>query len=273
MNKKETYMKKGLLLVLFFLGILGVANGQIILRNSREVLVAKRVSMGVKFGVNDCKMYYTDDKIGATHNFSMRPAAGLYFEIPVARFFSISPEFMYIERGTKSTYTYGKNEEITVDYQFKARYFDFRVPFQFYWLISNSFKPYAFVAPDFGYVLGGRITMDQPKLEERPHLSCDVGSANISPYDLSLLMGVGFRFDIKMDKTAMYIKVEAAYNHGLMDTFSDKEKSDSPTSLNVNAYNVTGHRYNRGIEFMLSVGMPFYSKKGTCSYFERPSRW
>ena len=227
--------------------------------------------MGVKGGMNYCKMFYTDDNLEITHDFSMRPSGGLYIEIPVLRFFSISPEFMFIQRGTKTTYVYDK--DITVDYKLNARYFDFRVPFQFYWLLSNSFKPYAFVAPDFGYVLGGKITVDQPKLKELPHASCDVGEANMNLYDFSVLLGVGFRFDIKMEKTSLYIKVDAAYNHGLVNTFSSKEKSDGSSSLNVNAYNVTGSRYNRGIEFMLSVGMPFYSKKGTCSYFERPSRW
>lgn len=269
-------MKKGLLLVLLFLGICGVTYGQISFKNSRrDVLVARRVSMGVKGGVNYCKMFYFNERTETTHYFRVKPAVGIYFEIPVLRFFSISPEFFYIVRGDQAMNTWGNNNEITVDYRLNARYFDFRIPFQFYWLISNSFKPYAFVAPDFGYVLGGKITEDRINYQPQPHTSCDIGTANINSYDVSMLIGVGFRFDIKMEKTSLYIKVDAAYNHGFVDTYSEMEKNDAATPQNVNAYNVepADKRCNHGFEFMLSVGMPFYSKKGTCSYFERPSRW
>lgn len=264
-------MKRKLLLILLLLGLCGVTYGQIRMSNDRRVLVSKRVSFGVKAGINDAVMKYTDEKITIKHQYSIKPAIGAYMEIPVRRFFSISPEFMFIQRGTKTSYQY--EDKFTVDYKLNVRYFDFRIPLQFYWLITNSFKPYAFVAPDFGYVLGGKITLNQPGLDIS-EASCDVGRANMNGYDISALAGIGFRFDINMDKTSLFIKIEGAYNYGFINTFSDIEQHDGAEPLNVHAYNVTGKRYNRGIEVMISLGMPLYSKKGTCSYFEKePRRW
>lgn len=266
-------MKRKILLILLLLGICGVSFGQIRMKNDGQVLVSKRVSFGVKFGVNDAVMKYTDENLLIKHSYSIRPAAGVYMEIPVRRFFSISPEFMYIQRGTKTNYLYA--DKYPTEYRINARYFDFRIPFQFYWLISNSFKPYAFIAPDFGYVMGGHITWKINGLNvSEADQKCDIGTANMNGYDISALAGIGFRFDINMSKTSLFIKVEGAYNYGFINTFSDMEKHDGSSSLNVHAYNVTGKRYNRGIEVMVSIGMPLYSKKGTCSYFEKePRRW
>lgn len=270
-------MKRRILLILILLGICGVSYGQIGLSNDRRVLVPKRVSIGVKLGVNDAVMKYTDVNVQVPQNYTIKPAAGVYMEIPIRRFFSISPEFMYIQRGTQTTYPY---EGHTANYRINARYADIRIPFQFYWLISNSFKPYAFVAADFGYLLGGEITWrvdglttDYPEANQK----CDIGTANMYGYDISALAGIGFRFDFTMNKTFLYVKIEGGYNYGFMNTFSPMEKTDESLPLNIHAYNVTdkeGKRYNRGIEVMLSIGMPLYSKKGTCSYFDNvPKRW
>ncbi len=261
-------MKKAFLM-LFLLCVCGVTYGQIRL-NDGSILVSKRVSIGLKGGVNICKMLYTDSNVKIEHDFGFRPAAGVYIEIPVRRFLSISPEFLFIQRGTQTSYEY--DVDYIINYKMNVRYIDFRVPFQFYWLVSNTFKPYAFVAPDFGYVLGGTISLEQKYLEiEEAH--CDIGSANHSQYDFSILMGVGFRFDINMKNTSIFIKVEGGYNNGLLNTFSPKETEDGSTPLNVYAYNNTGYRFNRGIEVMLSIGMPLYFRQGTCSYFEKQSRW
>ena len=264
-------MKRKLFLILLLLGLCGVSYGQIRMKNDKRVLVSKRVSFGIKGGINNAVMKYTDSNIKIEHQRSVRPAIGVYMEIPVRRFFSVSPEFMFIERGTKTAYQY--EDRYAVDYTMKVRYFDFRIPLQFYWLLTNTFKPYAYVAPDFGYVLGGKITLNQPGLDI-PEATCDVGSANIKGYDISAVAGIGFRYDINMSRTSLFIKVEAGYNYGFVNTFSYIEQHDGAEPLNVHAYNVTGKRYNRGIEVMVSLGMPLYSKKGTCSYFERePRRW
>lgn len=262
-------MRKKAFLVLLLLCFSGVTFGQIRSNSDGLVKVLKRVSLGVKGGVNICKTVYTDLNIKIDENdFVPKYAFGAYIEIPMRRFLSISPEFMYIQRGAKLHYNYAG--VFPSEYQITARFIDVRVPFQFYYPITNFFKPYAYIAPDFGYVLGGHIDEKRTGLDES-HI--DIGKANYRSFDLSVLVGIGTRFDINLGQTYMFVKIEAGYNHGFMDTFSDMEKAESSTPANVNAFNNTGRRYNRGIEVMLSIGIPLYLKESSCSEFQRVVRW
>ena len=265
-------MRKRTIITLALLLASVVSMGQIRISNDRSVRVSRRVSMGVKLGVNDAVMEYTDKEITSLkHTHMLKPIGGIYVELPVLRFFSVSPELMFIQRGTIVEWSWLGHP---TTYTLNARYLDFRIPLQFYWPVSNVFKPYVYVSPDFGYVLGGNITIDQPG-GDMGSKEIAIGRANMKSFDMGLVLGIGFRFDVKLEKRYIYVKVEGAYNRGLLNTFSEKELEDNSQSANVNAYNVSGARYNRGYEVMISVGMPFYKKGETCSYFrkQRRNRW
>ena len=262
--RKESEMRKGIIIAIIMLAFGMEMTGQIRRYNDRSVLVSKRVSMGVKVGAADAVMKFTDEKLSdLNHSRVIHPVGGIYLEIPVAKFFSVSPEVMFMQRGTTVSYMW---EGHPTDYRLNSRSIDLRVPLQFYWVASNVFKPYVFFGPDLSYVVGGKINLDQPD-GEMGNKEIEIGDANMNRYDLSLLAGVGFRFDINMDKRYLYIKIEGAYNHGFLNTYSQREIDDMSQSANVHAYNVTGSRYNRSFEVMISVGMPFYKKGETCSYF------
>ena len=267
-------MRKKLFLAVLLLFVSGLTYGQIRRSDHGSVMVNKRVSLGVKGGVNICKMIYTDGNVNVPQDFSLKPAMGIYAEIPVRRFMSVSPEFMYIQRGTHSNYTWTE-KMFVVDYKMNVRYIDLRVPIQFYWLIANWLKPYAFVGPDFGYVLGGSVEqrIENPEPYMAAYTSVAIGSATHSPFDVSVFGGIGCRFDINLSKTKLYVKLEGAYNHGLFNTFGPKEIDESASPAFINGFNNTGYRFNRGIEVMLSVAVPLYIKEESCSYFESPRRW
>ncbi|MBQ6083428.1 MAG: PorT family protein [Bacteroidales bacterium] len=264
-------MKKTIILLMICLISGGMLKAQMRIGNDRRVNLSKIVSMGVKFGVNDATMVYTDKQLKDLNStYSIKPSFGLYLEIPVTRWLSVSPELMYIGRG--GMVSYETNNTNNVDYKINSRCVDFRVPIDLYMIMSRSFKPYVFVAPDFGYVLGGEISMKQDGVTAVSQ-EIEIGSANMKEYNVSVLFGLGFRFDVYMPQTALYVKLEAGYNYGLTDTFSKMEKDESSVAENVNAYNISGDRFNRGLEVMISIGMPFYRNTGTCSTFRKANRW
>ena len=268
--RKGREMRKGIIIAIIMLAFSMEMLGQIRMYNDRRVMVSKRVSMGVKVGATDAIMEFTDDNLKDLSRTSViRPVGGIYVEIPVAKFFSVSPEIMFMQRGTTVSYNW---EGYTTDYRLNSRAIDLRIPLQFYWVASNVFKPYVFFGPDFSYVIGGKINLDQPD-GEMGNKEIEIGEANMNKYDVSVMAGIGFRFDINMDKRYLYIKIEGSYNHGLLNTYSQREMDDAVQSANVNAYNVTGKRYNRSFEVMISVGMPFYKKGDMCSYFGRKRVW
>ena len=268
---KGRTMRKGLIIAIIMLAFSIDMLGQIRISNDRSVRVSRRVSMGVKVGASDAVMEFTDDKLKDLDcSRVIGPIGGIYVELPVAKFFSVSPELMYMQRGTNVTY---KWEGHTTDYRLNSRSIDLRVPLQFYLVASNVFKPYMFFGPDLSYVIGGKINMDQPD-GDMGNKEIEIGDANMNTYDLSVLAGIGFRFDIKMDKRYLYIKIEGAYNHGLLNTFSKKELDATAQPTNLHAYKIAGARYNRSFEVMISVGMPFYKKGESCSYFgKKRSYW
>ncbi len=267
--RKVRVMRRTILLLIVFLAMSTEMLGQIRMFNDSRVMVSKRASMGVKLGAADAVMEFTGEKVkDMNHSRVIHPVGGIYVELPVAKFFSVSPEIMFMQRGTTVSCMWMGSQ---TDYRLNSRSIDLRIPLQFYWVASNVFKPYVFFGPDFSYVLGGKINLDQPD-GEMGNSEVEIGDANINRYDVSVMAGIGFRFDITMDKRYLYIKIEGAYNHGFLNTYSQKELDDMVQSANVHAYNVSGGRYNRSFEVMISVGMPFYKKGETCSYFKKQRR-
>ncbi len=268
--RNETVMRRTIILSIILLAMSMEMLGQIRMYNDRRVMVSRRVSMGVKVGAVDAVMEFTNEQLKDLSRTSViNPVGGIYVELPVAKFFSVSPEIMFMQRGTTVSY---KWEGYQTDYRLNSRSIDLRIPLQFYWVASNVFKPYVFFGPDFSYVIGGKINLDQPD-GDMGNSEIEIGDANINSYDVSVMAGIGFRFDINLDKRFLYIKIEGAYNHGLLNTYSQRELDDMVHASNVHAYNVTDKRFNRSFEVMISVGMPFYKKGDMCSYFGKRRSW
>ena len=188
-------MRKTIILLVLCMISGGLLKAQMRIGNDRRVNLSKVVSMGVKFGVNDAMMKYTEGDLKELNpTYYIKPSFGVYLEIPVMSWLSVSPELMYVGRGTMYSY---ETKNTPVDFRIDSRYVDFRVPVEFYLQISRTFKPFAFVAPDFGYVLGGYISQKTQDATEE----IEIGSANMKEYDISALFGLGFRFDVYMPKT------------------------------------------------------------------------
>lgn len=238
---------------------------------------SKAVVIGLKGGLNMANMVFTDKALSdLDENIVFRPIGGVFVEIPVMGGLSLAPELMIVGRGTDKSYVAREEQEqnitdVITNYSIESFYIDFRIPVIYRFVISDWFNPYIFAAPDAGFLLGGNISLNKMQngtVLEEESMSVEIGKANMKTFTMGVVAGVGLRFNMDFQRFSLVWKIEAAYNCGFIDTYSSMEKDDSAISGNVNAYNVTGHRYNRGIEALISIGLPLkFSKNNGCSDF------
>ncbi len=228
------------------------------------------IVVGLKGGINLPYMDYTDPNLSSLpHDTLLKPIGGIFVEIPVRDYFSVAPELMYMQRGTATSFY--NRDSVWTDYDMNYHSVELRVPCIFSYKVNNWFQPYAFVGPDFGYVLGGNIIQDRTQNgTQLSHDSIGIGSSNINKFHFSVLGGVGMRFNINFSTFTLVTKLEAAYNYGILDTYSRNEHVESSDPTNVNAYNTTGYRYSKGLECCLSIGIPLrFAGKDACAAFAK----
>ncbi len=273
-------MKKSILFLFCILVCAGQLSAQkgTTRKKSFAITNSKAVIVGLKGGVDFAGMSYTSaDLKSFGQDLYVRPAGGVFVEIPVSRSFAIGADFMYQGRGVKLNYLNGGDERYPVNYTISSNYFDLRIPLTYRFLTDKMVNPYVFVAPDFSMLTGGTISLDQKSNlsgEEDLNQTIDIGDANMRPYSISAILGVGARMNLNFTQFALVLKLDVAYNLGLVNTYSDKEMNHGFGSqpyneniVNVNAYGEIGRRFNRGPEVMFSIGLPLKFMKDACSGF------
>lgn len=246
--------------------------------NRFAITNSKAVIIGLKGGVDMADMSYTLSALKSLNkDMYLRPAGGVFVEFPVTRSFAIGADIMYQGRGVKLNYFNGGDERYPVNYQISSNYVDLRIPFTYRFLTDKMINPYVFLAPDFSMLTGGTISLDQKSNlsgEEDMNQTIDIGDANMRPYSISAIAGVGARMNLNFSEFAIVVKLDVAYNLGLVNTYSDKEMNHgfgnqpyNENIVNINAYTEIGERFNRGLEVMLSVGLPLKFMRDACSGF------
>ncbi|MBP9994448.1 MAG: PorT family protein [bacterium] len=223
------------------------------------------IMYGVVGGVSMPKFEYSDDNISdMTADIILRPNVGAFVEFPFGDFFSIAPELLLASKGFSTNYLYGK-EMHSIAYKVKSRYASLRIPFMFRFSIAGkrNVQPFIFVAPDFSYLLGGKITMTQSGLPISD-VSVNIGEANMNNYDYGLYFGIGLRSKFRFYNKMMLLRFDLGYNIGFNDTYSSMELDDTAIPENIHAYNVTGTRLNRAFEFNIHISIPSRIKQPGC---------
>ncbi len=253
------------------------------------------ISFGIKGGVNWPYMDFTDPNlaqlphkplydtlflfpqtINDTRSYkdtlllSFKPMFGVFVDVPLNEHVSIAPEIIYVKRGMHTNFM--NRDTLNVDYSIRSQGVDLRVPVIFSFKLGSVLQPYAFVPPDFGLVLGGNIQQTVMKNDTIlvSYDSLAINASNMNPFHFSVLAGIGMRFNFNFNKFSMLMKIETAYNYGIMDTFSKKEHDGTTPPVNVHAYNNTmGKRLTRGLECCISIGIPLkFAEKDACSNFK-----
>lgn len=244
-------MKKYLIIILLCIGFCGVSLAQ--MGNNQPV--EKSVSIGLKGGVNMPRMYYfnNDALQQLPQTFAFTPMGGLFVDIPMGNMFALSPEVVYLQRGTDINYEHRTG--VQVHYSMSVHYVDFRLPLELRLLIKPYFQPYFSVGAEVGMRLGGQIHIDRTAPVELDQ-TIDVGDANMNLIHAGAFAGLGIRSRIGLGSRHILLKLSASVHQGLLDSYGAAEKEGSVPAVNVNAYQVTGWRLPQGLEVTLGLGIP-----------------
>lgn len=248
-------MLRRLLIFFLLLTQCGVLVAQEIYYPSRplNIHINDKILFGLKGGVNLPRLYYSNKNLKKLpHDFMLCPTVSAFVEYKIYKKISMAVELNYQQRGGATSYVYEKDYNVT--YKFQADYASVRLPFYWYWSNNYKFSPYLFLAPDFGYAIGGNISLSQPGLPIE-YVSVAINDANINRMYIGLLGGIGIRKNVYRQNWIWTYKADAALNWGFLNTFAYSENNDTSTPTNVNAYNSQGRRASVGLEINISIGL------------------
>lgn len=226
--------------------------------------VSNGIVYGVKVGANNMWLYYTNPHLKVLpHDLMIGPTASVFIEVPFLDVFSFAPELNVQQKGGATSYIY--EEDYHVEYKLKVMCASARLPLLIYAPVSKYFKPYVFGAAEIGRVVGGSISLSQPGLEI-PSVSLPISASNMNMWYWGPIVGAGFRVNVPLPHVTLVLKLDAAYNLGLSDTFSMQEHDETAIPTNVHAYNHQGVRYFRGLELNIRIGFT-PAKRSICDQF------
>lgn len=213
------------------------------------------VSIGLKGGVNMPRMYYFNNEalLQLPQKDTITLMGGLFVDIPLGNVLALSPEVVYLKRGTDISYEHRSGA--LVHYTMSVHYVDFRLPLEVRLPIKPYFQPYLTVGGEVGMRLGGQIHIDRTAPIEL-NQTIDVGDANMNMIHAGAFAGLGIRSRIGIGSRHILLKLGATVHQGLLDNYGAAEKEGSVPAVNVNAYQVTGWRLPQGLEVTLGVAIP-----------------
>ncbi len=229
------------------------------------------ITIGIKGGVNLAGMLYTDSHLSSLpQETDIKPVVGVFVDIPLTYTLDFVPELLYVERGMKTIYLHYSGNEVR--YELSSRYVDVRLPLLFGPKVTPHFQPYIIAGADVGYLLGGNICLYQPWLPS-PNTTIKMGKANMYPFYIGAFAGLGMRLLRVMNGRKAQFRIDAIYNMDFVDSFSVMEHADASHPVNVNAYNITGKRFPRGIEVTMGLVVPLRPDKNNACYGFSKNKW
>lgn len=226
------------------------------------------LSLGVKGGVNMPRMWYFNNPalLRLPQSFVFTPTGGLFLDIPLTEVAYLSPEVVYVQRGTDMRYVH-RPSGADVHYSILTHNVDLRLPLELAWAMKPYFQPYVTLGGEAGLCLAGQIHLDRtaPITFEETLM---VDSANMQMIHAGAFAGVGVRSKVTIGYQDVILKLGATFHQGLLDSYSKYEKSGTAQAVNVNAYQVTGYRWPQGIEVTLGIAIPLKPRlKDACATF------
>lgn len=217
--------------------------------------------VGVRGGINTSDMLYSYSPINQYYRHHLQPQGmvGLFGHFHLGNTdFAIRPEIAFVGRADSL-------EWLDVRYRLKVHYLDFRLPITYNIRFRNrNISPYLMLTPQLNLAYGGRgsyYAEDYPK-----GVRADITTADINRYDIGLLFGAGVDFLISTNGIPLLLSLEAGYNLGLCNNFSQREILNNPDVSNndrsviANPFHgaelYQGTRKNRGVELALRIALP-----------------
>ena len=280
-------MKKLLMILIAMLAVLPMrAQMQ---AETRYLGSRKVVALGVKGGVLLPEYYYRgrpdlNSLTDTTMSNRLRPIFGVQAEIPMDGDWYLVPELLYLQRGENTLEFTNAPTSQSMSYSAKVNYFDLRASMMYVAPLHSAVKPYAFAGVNVGFVMpyihidslpftkGDSLVLNLSGSFMMGNDSVPVNKSNMAPFDIGLFGGVGFRATLDFARFSLVMKLEAAYNLGLLNTFSRAELDAQAPAVNLGVGGNTlyhlNSRKNRGLEVTFSLVLPLKFNEGDAC-----SRW
>ncbi len=199
--------------------------------------------------------------------------------------FAVRSEIAYLKRGGElmgigsKLYDYNSTGISDIYYRLQSNYFDIRVPLIYQFCkASSKFRPYAYIVPVFGFSTGGNIRFQQNMGTGHYYgYEMDLTKANMAGTYFAGSLGIGLKYQFAAGKNVYFLGLEANYEYGFSNTYSNMEKDG--TAINVvqmpyTAYKIDGNRKFSGFEVKLTLGIPFsvFKKKSANPVVAPPQR-
>ena len=235
--------------------------------------VDNTISLGIKGGVNMPRMLYFNNPalMRLSQSFVFTPTGGVFLDIPMTEALYLSPEVVYVQRGTDMRYVHLPSGA-DVHYSILTHNVDLRLPLELVWEVTPYFQPYVTLGGEAGLCLAGQIHLDRTApitFDE----TLTVDSANMQMIYAGAFAGVGIRSKISIGYQDLLLKFNVSFHQGVIDSYSPYEKNGAAQAVNVNAYQVTGYRLPQGLEVTLGVAIPLKPRlKDACASFSNDRR-
>lgn len=196
--------------------------------------------------------------------------------------FAVRPELAYLKRGGSLTEIgsglegfYEEEGVKDIRYRLKSHYLDIRVPLIYqFGKASSALRPYVYVAPVFGFSLGGSISMEQQSylFEENDAeelvsrgdevytyegVHMDLSKSNMSSFYFAAAVGAGVKWQFNVGRHTCFLGAEAMYEHGITDTYGDDNTAKYNYVIEGLGDKVDGTRKFSGVEVKVTLGIPF----------------
>lgn len=237
----------------------------------KGVMPVAHTAIGVKGGLNLAGVRFTDEHLSSLpQQNAMRIVGGVFLDVPFSQSVGIAPELLYVERGMKTAYTHYSGSE--AQYEIQSRYIDFRLPVLVGFSVASWFQPYVVAGVEAGYLLGGKILLQQEGMGNSD-TTVAIGKANMNSITAGVFGGAGLRFFWPVNGRRAQLRVDATYHMGLVDSFSDMEHQDEAQPVNLNAYNINGERFPQGIEISVGLIIPLLPDPDDACYNFSKNKW
>ena len=196
--------------------------------------------------------------------------------------FAVRPELAYLKRGGSLTEIgsglegfYEEEGVKDIRYRLKSHYLDIRVPLIYqFGKASSALRPYVYVAPVFGFSLGGSISMERQSylFEENDAeefvsrgdevytyegMHMDLSKSNMSSFYFAAAVGAGVKWQFNVGRHTCFLGAEAMYEHGITDTYGDDNTAKYKYVSEGLGDKVEGTRKFSGVEVKVTLGIPF----------------
>lgn len=237
--------------------------------------------VGIGCGLNFSNFHFSDiDEVLYSESKSNMSGVFSFFaeyDFGHSRCFAVRPQFSFLTRGGSledigrgyfANYDYPATDPDRLEnaiYQLKATYFDIRVPLIYqFGKASWPVRPYAYVAPVFGFVTGGNVSARQEFADGTIEgVRYDLTKANMSAAYFAAAFGVGAKWQFDINDAPFFLGVDLSYQLGLSDTYGKKEKNGTAEAVSFfpTTSQVSGSRKISGFEASLTFGVPFSAFK------------